>query len=97
MAFKILCAHIHIALKNMGDEFLTGYVNLAEGEKDPRNLLVAFAIARVLLIEFDTKHHVEVRIVFPVLGLTRETDTQAVATLQHYILLFPDHLPATTR
>lgn len=48
------------ALKSMGQEFLIGYINLAEGEKDPRNLLVAFAIARVLLIEFDVKHHVEV-------------------------------------
>lgn len=50
----------------MGDEFLSGYVSLAEGEKDPRNLLVAFAIARVLLIEFDVKNFVEVsRIAFP--------------------------------
>lgn len=44
----------------MGEEFVTGYINLAEGEKDPRNLLVAFAIARVLLIEFDVKRHIEV-------------------------------------
>lgn len=44
----------------MGNEFITGYVSLAEGEKDPRNLLVAFAIARVLLIEFDVKHYIEV-------------------------------------
>lgn len=44
----------------MGDEFLDGYISLAEGEKDPRNLLVAFAIARVLLIEFDAKRHIEV-------------------------------------
>ncbi|KIP04531.1 hypothetical protein PHLGIDRAFT_191607 [Phlebiopsis gigantea 11061_1 CR5-6] len=47
------------ALKTMGNEFITGYVSLAEGEKDPRNLLVAFAIARVLLIEFDVKHYIE--------------------------------------
>ena len=45
----------------MNEEFLAGYINLAEGEKDPRNLLLAFAIDRVLLIEFDIKHHVEVR------------------------------------
>jgi DNA repair/transcription protein MET18/MMS19 len=44
----------------MNEEFLTGYISLAEGEKDPRNLLLAFAIARVLLIEFDIKYHVEV-------------------------------------
>lgn len=48
----------------MGEEFLAGYINLAEGEKDPRNLLVAFAIARVLLIEFDVSHHIEVSHMF---------------------------------
>lgn len=44
----------------MGKQFLDGYINLTEGEKDPRNLMVAFAIARVILIEFDISGHVEV-------------------------------------
>ena len=44
----------------MGDEFIRGYVNLAEGEKDPRNLMLAFAIDRVLLIEFDAEKFIEV-------------------------------------
>jgi Dos2-interacting transcription regulator of RNA-Pol-II len=48
----------------MGPEFLTGYINLAENEKDPRNLLIAFAIDRVILIEFDISHHVEVGAIF---------------------------------
>ncbi|KAL4256995.1 MMS19 nucleotide excision repair protein [Pleurotus pulmonarius] len=47
------------ALQGMGAEFISGYISLADGEKDPRNLLVAFAIARVLLIEFDISHYVE--------------------------------------
>ncbi|KAL0953388.1 hypothetical protein HGRIS_004627 [Hohenbuehelia grisea] len=47
------------ALKDMGNEFLNGYTTLAEGEKDPRNLLIAFAIARVILVEFDIRNHVE--------------------------------------
>lgn len=47
-------------LKEMGSIFLSGYVNLATGEKDPRNLMLAFAIARVLLVEFDTSAHTEV-------------------------------------
>lgn len=46
-------------LKSMGKHFLDGYIGLAEGEKDPRNLMVAFAIARVILIEFDITLHVE--------------------------------------
>jgi len=47
-------------LKEMGSTFLSGYVNLATGEKDPRNLMLAFAIARVILVEFDTSLHTEV-------------------------------------
>lgn len=49
-----------LALKDMGNDFLTGYIALADGERDPRNLMVAFAIARVLLIEFDIRDKVEV-------------------------------------
>lgn len=44
----------------MGKEFLVGYLNIADGEKDPRNLLLAFSIGRVLLIEFDISSLVEV-------------------------------------
>lgn len=47
-------------LKNTGEQFLSGYAGLASGEKDPRNLLVAFKIARVILTEFDISKHVEV-------------------------------------
>ncbi|KAF8889317.1 ARM repeat-containing protein [Infundibulicybe gibba] len=43
-----LMARHRNALKAMGSPFITGYIALAEGEKDPRNLLVAFAIARAL-------------------------------------------------
>ncbi|KAK0188708.1 ARM repeat-containing protein [Armillaria mellea] len=46
-------------LKRMNKEFLAGYITLADGEKDPRNLLVAFAIARVILVEFDISDFVE--------------------------------------
>ncbi|TFY73800.1 hypothetical protein EWM64_g10212 [Hericium alpestre] len=54
-----LMAHHREALKTLGNEFLAGYVNLADGEKDPRNLLIAFAIARVILVEFDIKDKIE--------------------------------------
>ncbi|EIN09656.1 ARM repeat-containing protein [Punctularia strigosozonata HHB-11173 SS5] len=47
------------ALKGMGAEFIEGYIYLAEGEKDPRNLTVAFAIDRVIAIEFDITRHLE--------------------------------------
>ncbi|KAI9458702.1 ARM repeat-containing protein [Russula earlei] len=51
--FDSLVALRRDVLKSMGDSFLSGYIALADGEKDPRNLMVAFAIARVLAIEFD--------------------------------------------
>ncbi|RPD59070.1 ARM repeat-containing protein [Lentinus tigrinus ALCF2SS1-7] len=54
-----LVANQREALKNMGQEFIRGYVGLAEGEKDPRNLLLAFAIDRVLLIEFEVTNFIE--------------------------------------
>lgn len=38
---------------------MKGYTELAEGEKDPRNLLLAFSIDRVLLLEFDVKPYIE--------------------------------------
>ncbi|KAA1469065.1 ARM repeat-containing protein [Dentipellis sp. KUC8613] len=54
-----LMARHREALKKMGTEFISGYVNLADGEKDPRNLLVGFAISRVILVEFDVKSKIE--------------------------------------
>jgi DNA repair/transcription protein MET18/MMS19 len=49
-------------LKSMGDRFLSGYITLADGEKDPRNLMVAFAVARVIALELDISTKFEVRI-----------------------------------
>ncbi|KAJ6592258.1 ARM repeat-containing protein [Mycena vulgaris] len=54
-----LIANHRETLKGMKSAFIRPYINLAEGEKDPRNLLVAFAIARVILIEFDPTDHIE--------------------------------------
>ncbi|KAJ7019462.1 ARM repeat-containing protein [Mycena alexandri] len=55
-----LIAHHREALKDMKSAFIAPYITLAEGEKDPRNLLLAFAIARVILIEFDpAASHIE--------------------------------------
>lgn len=52
--------HTFVGLKTLGKDFMTGYIGLAEGEKDPRNLLLAFAIDRVILIEFDVESQIEV-------------------------------------
>jgi DNA repair/transcription protein MET18/MMS19 len=44
----------------MEKEFIIGYLDLAENEKDPRNLLLAFAITHVIILEFDISDFVEV-------------------------------------
>ncbi|KAJ7097264.1 ARM repeat-containing protein [Mycena belliarum] len=54
-----LMAHHRETLKGMKSAFIAPYIALADGEKDPRNLLLAFAIARVILIEFDAAPHIE--------------------------------------
>lgn len=44
----------------MGVKFLDGYISFCEGEKDPRNLVLIFAIDRVILIEFNISERVQV-------------------------------------
>ncbi|KAF9269073.1 ARM repeat-containing protein [Marasmius fiardii PR-910] len=57
--FDNLISRHRDVLKPIGSDFVERYVTLVEGEKDPRNLLIAFAIARVLVIEFDISKSVE--------------------------------------
>lgn len=80
----------------MGREFVAGYVSLAEGEKDPRNLLVAFAIARVILIEFDISDRTEV-CVFIFFGNHFDSILSSTVAVQYHILLFSDHFPTSTK
>ncbi|KAG0142959.1 hypothetical protein CROQUDRAFT_81546 [Cronartium quercuum f. sp. fusiforme G11] len=54
-----LLAKQRSALKQMGNEFIGSYCTLVEGEKDPRNLLVAFRLAKVILTEFDVASKIE--------------------------------------
>lgn len=49
---SLLSRHMN-ALKALGKDFLKGYIELVEGEKDPRNLVYIFAMDRVLLIEWE--------------------------------------------
>lgn len=48
-----------VALKGMGTEFIQNYLKMVDGEKDPRNLLLLFAMDRVILLEFDISTLVE--------------------------------------
>lgn len=51
--FDGIMARKRKALRAISSEFITGFTNLMSGEKDPRNLMLAFSILRVVLQEFD--------------------------------------------
>lgn len=42
-----------IALKKLGKRFIEGFIGLMTNEKDPHNLMLAFSILKVILVEFD--------------------------------------------
>jgi len=42
-----------IVLKRLGKSFAQGFIHLMSNEKDPRNLMLAFSVMKVILIEFD--------------------------------------------
>lgn len=50
------------ALKKLGNESIVGITDLVIGEKDPRNLMVIFSILKVVMMEWDTSGHAEVRL-----------------------------------
>ncbi|CAE6522908.1 unnamed protein product [Rhizoctonia solani] len=49
----------HLTTLSSTPPFVPRYIKLAEGEKDPRNLLLAFNIARVIILEFDITNHID--------------------------------------
>ncbi|KAF9894385.1 hypothetical protein FE257_007888 [Aspergillus nanangensis] len=54
-----LMSNYRAALHGMGDNSLTGIVDLMTGEKDPRNLMMVFSILKVVMVEWDVSNHVE--------------------------------------
>ena len=55
-----LLSNHRLAIKALGPESLTGVVDLVAGEKDPRDLMVVFAILEVLIAEWDIAGQAEV-------------------------------------
>ena len=47
------------AIKEMGVESLIGTIDLINGEKDPRNLMLAFSMLKVLMVEWGVSQHGE--------------------------------------
>lgn len=43
----------------MNNEFVFGFTQVMDGEKDPRNLMKAFTLVREIVGNFDISNHVE--------------------------------------
>ncbi|RUS23468.1 Dos2-interacting transcription regulator of RNA-Pol-II-domain-containing protein [Endogone sp. FLAS-F59071] len=52
-----------ISLQKLGDDFTFGFTQILDGEKDPRNLLLAFELIKTIVHEFDISRHTEVIVV----------------------------------
>lgn len=42
-----------------GESFVLGFIQLMDGEKDPRNLRLAFAIVRAILVDFPYERYAQ--------------------------------------
>ena len=47
------------AIKSMHSESLVGITDLVSGEKDPRNLMIAFSMLKAIMVEWDIADHAE--------------------------------------
>ncbi|KAI1316679.1 hypothetical protein EDD11_009635 [Mortierella claussenii] len=47
------------SLRSMSSDFVFGFIQCLDGEKDPRNLLLAFTLIKKIILEFDIAQHVE--------------------------------------
>lgn len=45
----------------MGDESLVGIIELIDGERDPRNLVIVFVVLKIVMTEWDISNHIRVR------------------------------------
>jgi DNA repair/transcription protein MET18/MMS19 len=55
-----LTSRSRLDMKGLGDRYLRQHLGIAEGEKDPRNLLLMFSLDAVVLLEFDVQSFIEV-------------------------------------
>lgn len=52
MLVNLIVLHLLSAeLKSLGADFTFGFIQVMDGEKDPRNLMVAFQIVRDLIVK----------------------------------------------
>ncbi|KAI8144181.1 Dos2-interacting transcription regulator of RNA-Pol-II-domain-containing protein [Fennellomyces sp. T-0311] len=55
---KLLQSHVE-ALRNASFDFVGGFITVVDGEKDPRNLLIAFELVHDVIAKFDISSHIE--------------------------------------
>jgi DNA repair/transcription protein MET18/MMS19 len=58
--FSNLISRHAAALKSFNNEFVYGFTQILDGEKDPRNLMSAFQIMKSIVENFDISARVEV-------------------------------------
>lgn len=52
---------LFVALRAINNEFVYGFTQAMDGEKDPRNLMCAFKLVKDIIQHFDISAHIEVR------------------------------------
>ncbi|CAB4400794.1 unnamed protein product [Rhizophagus irregularis] len=57
--FDRLLKHHLSVLKQAEQDFVIGFIQVMDGEKDPRNLLLAFSLVKLIIHEFDISKHIE--------------------------------------
>ncbi|KAJ3022175.1 mms19 nucleotide excision repair [Thoreauomyces humboldtii] len=57
--FDLLMAKQLPAVRRLGPAFVSEYVQMVDGEKDPRNLLLAFRTVRLIIRQLDFAEHAE--------------------------------------
>ncbi|KAG0233463.1 hypothetical protein BGW42_007420 [Actinomortierella wolfii] len=51
--------HYLKSMQTLGSEFVFGFIQCLDGEKDPRNLMLAFTLIKEIIQNFDIAQHVE--------------------------------------
>lgn len=83
------------ALKEMGDEFVIGVIDLVSGEKDPRNLMIIFSVLKAVMVEWDISSHAEV---CPLSDAPKKRHAhRQSAYVRFCVLLFSHNISASAR
>ncbi|KAG0210627.1 hypothetical protein BGX28_009152 [Mortierella sp. GBA30] len=59
MFFESAIKNFAPSLRSISSEFVFGFIQCLDGEKDPRNLMLAFTLIKSIIQEFDIAQHVE--------------------------------------